>query len=131
MNREERIEFLNEFFNQHSKLSTMKGLAEAIVNFENRTNRKFPNNFDINNLVEFGEEIGLDPGVKVYIAKIYKYFLFGWKNEEKSIFGIFETKTELQLHFSNMKNMRPDVIDFWTDMVEQIATYKNTNELFS
>ncbi len=108
-------------FNQAPEIAERVGLAKGIVLFEKEKQLKLPNSFKVR-LEMFGPEAGLE-NMKVCLGVIHKYFVLGFEIEKEEVTGeyrIFETKEELNIHFSQIQEVPWDVLKFWIKQVERL-----------
>lgn len=110
---EERLKvyYNHEFFQEHP------GLAEAIIDHENKTGVPLPDTFHIPPFVRYENDENF-----VLLGKIHTFYLFGMRNEQITRYRLFLNKANLRLFFTQMAGKGIELKDlaYWLNQVEDI-----------
>lgn len=108
---EERLKvyYHHEFFQQHH------GLAEAIIDHENKTGIPLPDTFHIPPFVRYENDESY-----VLLGKVHTFYLFGMHTQSNTRYRIFPNKANLRLFFTQMsgKGIEQQDLAFWLTEVE-------------
>ena len=110
---EERLQvyYNHTFFQQHP------GLAEAIIDHENKTGIPLPDTFHVPPFVRYENEESF-----VILGKVHTFYLFGMKAESVTRYRLFPNKANMRLFFTQMsgKGIETKDLAFWLNQVEDI-----------
>lgn len=119
---EERLKvyYNHEFFQQHP------GLAEAIIDHENKTGVPLPDTFHIPPFVRYESEDNF-----VLLGKVHTFYLFGMKASTVTRYRLFSNKANMRLFFTQMAGKGIELKDlaFWLNQVEDVE--RNIQELLN
>lgn len=102
-----------DIYYQHPFFQARPGLAEAIIQYEQLTGLKLPNEFKIPPFVYYLNK-------QVVFGKVHQAYLFGIETKGVTNYRLFANKQAFKLFFTQMSGLEKTDLVFWLTQIEDL-----------